>query len=53
MGPSLAGIGKRETLDQIVKLVEEPAGTIMPKLYPATLSAAQVNDVAAYITKTF
>ncbi len=53
VGPSLAGIGKRETLDQIVKLVEEPAGTIMPKLYPATLSAAQVNDVAAYITKTF
>jgi cytochrome c553 len=51
-GPSLHGIAKQKTLDQTIAFIENPSGG-MPKLYPATLSAEQVRDVAAYISETF
>ena len=51
-GPSLHGIATRKTLDQTIAFIENPSGG-MPKLYPATLSADQVHDVAAYISETF
>lgn len=51
-GPTLHNVGTTKTLAQTVDFIEKPSGT-MPKLYPATLSAAQVQDVAAYIRATF
>jgi mono/diheme cytochrome c family protein len=53
VGPSLQGIAKRKSLATTVTFIETPTGSVMPKLYPATLSAAQVQQIAAYITKTF
>jgi mono/diheme cytochrome c family protein len=52
VGPSLHGIAARKSLDQTVSFIESPAG-LMPKLYPAALSEAQVQAVAAYIRDTF
>jgi mono/diheme cytochrome c family protein len=51
-GPNLHGIAKRKSLDQTIAFIENPSGG-MPKLYPATLSAEQVRDVADYISQTF
>jgi hypothetical protein len=36
----------------VVAFIESPSG-IMPHLYPATLSAADVENVAAFIRATF
>jgi len=51
-GPNLHGIAARKSLDQTIAFIESPSGG-MPKLYPATLTAAQVRDVATYISQTF
>jgi len=51
-GPSLHGIGANKSLAATVAFIESPTGG-MPKLYPATLSAAQVSEVANYIRSTF
>lgn len=53
VGPSLRQIAKRQSLAQTITFIESPPGDVMPKLYPSTLSAAQVKDVAAYISQTF
>jgi mono/diheme cytochrome c family protein len=53
VGPSLVGIGSRMSHAAIVAFIEKPSGSVMPKLYPQTLSAAQVDDVASYIATTF
>ncbi len=53
VGPSLRQIGKRQSLAQTIAFIESPPRSVMPKLYPDTLSAAQVKDVAAYISQTF
>ena len=52
IGPSLQQIAKRRSLDQTVGFIENPVGP-MPKLYPGTLSAAQVREVATYIRAAF
>lgn len=53
VGPGLKQIAQRKSLAQTIAFIESPAGSVMPKLYPATLSAAQVRDVATYISETF
>jgi mono/diheme cytochrome c family protein len=52
VGPNLHGIAKRMSFDQTVGKIENPSG-VMPKLYPGTLSAAQVNQIAAFIRSAF
>jgi mono/diheme cytochrome c family protein len=51
-GADLRTIGARLTQAQVVAFIESPSG-IMPHLYPATLSAADVENVAAFIRATF
>jgi mono/diheme cytochrome c family protein len=51
-GPNLHQIATKKTLAQTITSIEKPSG-IMPKLYPGTLSDAQVRQVAAYIRATF
>ncbi len=53
VGPSLKNIAQRESTAKTVAFIESPTGAVMPKLYPATLSAAQVQQVAGYIRTTF
>jgi mono/diheme cytochrome c family protein len=53
VGPSLQGIAQRKTLAETVAFIKAPTGSVMPKLYPATLSAAQVTEIATYISQTF
>ncbi len=53
VGPSLVQLSKHMSMAQTVAFIENPTGGVMPKLYPATVSAAQVEQVASYITKTF
>jgi mono/diheme cytochrome c family protein len=53
VGPTLAGIATKKTLEETVAFIEKPAGAIMPKLYPGTLSETQVRQVAEYIRATF
>jgi ubiquinol-cytochrome c reductase cytochrome c subunit len=53
VGPSLQQIAKRKSLAQTIEFIESPTGSVMPKLYPATLSAVQVREVATYISETF
>jgi mono/diheme cytochrome c family protein len=54
VGPSLANLSGRQTLATTIAFIEKPAaGGVMPTLYPATLSAAQVHDVATFIDATF
>jgi mono/diheme cytochrome c family protein len=53
VGPSLVGLHGRMTHAAVVAFIEHPAGNVMPKLYPATLSAAQVDDIATYIEGAF
>jgi mono/diheme cytochrome c family protein len=48
IGPSLANEGRKKTLAQIVRAIEEPDPP-MPKLYPGTLSEQDVSDIAAYV----
>jgi mono/diheme cytochrome c family protein len=51
-GPNLHTVGATKTLAQTIDFIENPSGA-MPKLYPGTLSEAQVQDVAAYIRSAF
>jgi mono/diheme cytochrome c family protein len=53
VGPSLQNIAQRKSLAETISFIENPSGSVMPKLYPSTLSAAQVRDVATYISQTF
>lgn len=48
IGPSLANEGRKRTLAQIVRVIEAPDPP-MPKLYPGTLTAQDVSDIAAYV----
>lgn len=48
MGPSLVDESSRKNTEQAVSWIENPAAP-MPKLYPSTLSAKDVRDVAAYV----
>lgn len=48
IGPVLKGEHKRKNFAQAVAWIKNPKAP-MPKLYPGTLSAADVNDVAAYV----
>jgi mono/diheme cytochrome c family protein len=48
VGPSLAGERRRKTFDQVVRIVERPDPP-MPKLFPGTLGAQDVADIAAYV----
>jgi mono/diheme cytochrome c family protein len=48
IGPSLANVGRKRTLAQIVRAIEAPDPP-MPKLYPGTLSDEDVGDIAAYV----
>jgi len=52
VGPNLHQVATSMSLSQTVAFIEKPAGA-MPKLYPGTLSEAQVGQVAAYIRATF
>jgi mono/diheme cytochrome c family protein len=52
VGPNLHGEASAKTLAQTVAFIENPSGA-MPKLYPATISAKQVDDVAAYVRTAF
>jgi mono/diheme cytochrome c family protein len=52
VGPNLHGIAMRKSLGETVAFIENPSG-IMPKLFPATLSAVQVQEVATFIRDTF
>jgi mono/diheme cytochrome c family protein len=52
VGPNLHQVAATMTLDQTVAFIEKPAGA-MPKLFPGTLSAAQVQEVAAYVRSAF
>lgn len=51
-GPDLHGIAKRKSMSATIAFIEAPSGG-MPKLYPSVLSAAQVQTVADYISRTF
>ena len=48
MGPRLIGESTRKNLQQAQAWIENPQPP-MPKLYPGTLSAQDVRDVAAYV----
>jgi len=48
VGPSLEHEKQRKNYDQTVAWVEQPDPP-MPKLYPASLSEKDVEDVAAYV----
>lgn len=48
MGPRLIGEASRKNFEQAVTWIENPTPP-MPKLYPSTLSAQDVRDVAAYV----
>jgi len=48
VGPALEHEKQRKTYDQTVAWIEQPDPP-MPKLYPASLSEKDVDDVAAYV----
>lgn len=48
IGPSLVNEGRKRTLAQIIRAIEEPDPP-MPKLYPGLLSEQDVTDIAAYV----
>jgi mono/diheme cytochrome c family protein len=48
VGPSLVHEKKRKTYDQTIAWIENPEPP-MPKLFPASLSEKDVEDVAAYV----
>jgi len=56
VGPSLHGALKtppmKRTQAALVAWIKDPKAP-MPKLYPSTLNAKEVNDVAAYVLATF
>jgi mono/diheme cytochrome c family protein len=53
IGPNLHSIYNTTSLKETVALIENPIGVVMPRLYPATLTDAQVQQVAAYVRATF
>ena len=48
IGPSLKGERKRKTAQAVRAIVEDPDPP-MPKLYPAQLTAQDVDDLTAYV----
>jgi mono/diheme cytochrome c family protein len=48
IGPSLVNEGHKRSYAQIVRAIEAPDPP-MPKLYPGTLTEADVADIAAYV----
>ncbi|HEY5340623.1 MAG TPA: cytochrome c [Candidatus Aquilonibacter sp.] len=48
IGPPLDHEGRRMTLAQIVRTIDEPDPP-MPKLFPSVLSDRDVQDIAAYV----
>jgi mono/diheme cytochrome c family protein len=48
VGPWLRGIRKRKSIDAIAAIVRHPDPP-MPKLFPGTLTAQDVADIAAYV----
>lgn len=48
-GPRLRGIADRASYAQTVEWIRNPKSAAMPKFYPDMLSAADVDNVAAYI----
>lgn len=48
IGPSLANLKSRMSLDQTIAQIKNPAPP-MPKLYPTPLSDKDVSDIAAYV----
>jgi alcohol dehydrogenase (cytochrome c) len=51
-GPSLRKIETRKTFAEIIEQIQNPKPP-MPKLYPSILSKADVNDLTAYLEKSF
>lgn len=47
-GPSLHGEKNRKNYQQTIVWIKDPSPP-MPKLYPSTLSASDVSDVAAFV----
>lgn len=50
VGPSLQGVGKRLTQQQITDQIVEPRGS-MPRLYPSPMSDEMLSDVTAYLLR--
>lgn len=48
VGPKLAGISLKHSQSEVAKFIAHPASG-MPNLFPGTLSAQDVADVAAYV----
>lgn len=48
MGPSLINEASRKNMQQAIAWIENPSPP-MPKLYPSSLNARDVRDVAAYV----
>jgi len=48
VGPALIGISGRYRMDGIEARIREPSG-IMPRLYPGSLNAGDVEDVARFV----
>lgn len=49
VGPALKNESARKDTAAVAAFVKNPAGNIMPKLFPATLKEADVAAVAAYV----
>ena len=48
IGPALHGERSRKNLEAVVAIIRHPDPP-MPKLFPGTLSAQDVADIAAYV----
>jgi alcohol dehydrogenase (cytochrome c) len=48
VGPKLAGIAERLSVDQIVAQIKKPKGS-MPTLYPAMITSDEMDAVAKYV----
>ena len=53
IGANLHSIHNTTSLRETVALIENPIGAVMPRLYPSTLTDAQVQQIAAYVRATF
>lgn len=49
MGPSLLGAGSRRGVTGVAAFIRVPSGA-MPALFPSTMNARDVDDVARYVT---
>lgn len=52
VGPNLHRLAAKMSLDRTVAYIKNPTAP-MPRLYPRTLSEAQVRQIAAYVRATF